>query len=239
VTLEGEAESVKSSPLPLSGTVCRLPKPLSVTTTEPVAGPPTVGRKLIVMLQLDPVLSDAGQLLDSRNCPVTAMEEITSGPGPLAVSLMLLPPLFVPTIWFENVKLVGLNVGAFSTPLPDSAAETAPPCELLETVREPVRTPVADGVKLTLMVQFVAAASVVPQLFVCAKSPVIVIAESVNGAVPVFDSVALCAGLVVPITWPLKVRMVGESTAMGAVPVPVSDTLCGLPEALERHRFRP
>jgi hypothetical protein len=108
------------------------------------------------------------------------MEETTSGPGPLAVSLMLLPPLFVPTTWLEKVKLVGLNVGAFSTPLPDSAAETAPPWELLETVREPVRAPVTDGVKLTLIVQLVAAASVVPQLFVCAKSPVIVIADSVS-----------------------------------------------------------
>jgi hypothetical protein len=198
----------------------------------PVAGPPAVGWKLIVMLQFDPAFSDAGQLFDSRNGPVTVMEEIASGPGPFAVRCRSLPPLFVPTIWLENARLVGLNTGAFSTPLPDSAAETAPPCELLETVRDPVRMPVTDGVKLTLMVQLVAAASVVPQLFVCAKSPVIVIAEIVSGAVPVFDSVALWAGLVVPITWLPKLRLAGESIAIGAVPVPASDTLCGLPEAL-------
>ena len=200
VTLEGEAVSVKSSPLPLSATVCGLPEPLSAMTIAPLAGPPVVGRKLIVMLQFDPLLSDAGQLFDSRNSPVTVMEEITSGPGPLAVSLTLLPPLSVPTIWLEKVRLLGLNVGARSTPLPDSAALTAPLCELLVTVSEPARAPVVEGVKVTLIVQLAPAASGVLQLFVSAKSPVIGKAEIVSGALPVFDSVTPWAGLVVPIT---------------------------------------
>jgi hypothetical protein len=49
----------------------------------------------------------------------------------------------------------------------------------------------AAGVKVTLIVQLAPGASVVPQLFVSAKLPVLVIAEIVSGAVPVFDSVAL------------------------------------------------
>jgi hypothetical protein len=89
----GEAESVKSSPLPLREMVCGLPKPLSTTRTAPEASPPAMGLKLTVILQLDPLLSDEGQLLETRNGPVTEMEEIARGPGPFAVNLMFLPPL--------------------------------------------------------------------------------------------------------------------------------------------------
>lgn len=78
-----------------------------------------------------------------------------------------------------------MKVGAFSTPLPESAAETAPFCELLVTVSEPLRAPVVEGVKVTLIVQLAPAASVVPQLFVCAKSPVMLIPVIVSAAVPV------------------------------------------------------
>jgi len=85
-TAEWEADTVKSSPLPLSETVCGLPKPLSVTMTAPEAGPPAAGKKLTVMLQLEPWLSEAGQLFDSRNGPVTVIEEIASGPGPLQLA---------------------------------------------------------------------------------------------------------------------------------------------------------
>ena len=42
------------------------------------------------------------------------------------------------------------------------------------TVSVPVRVPVAVGVKVTLMVQLPPAATLVPQLLVCAKSPLLV-----------------------------------------------------------------
>src|SRR5206468_10420164 len=53
-------------------------------------------------------------------------------------------------------------------------------------------------------------------------------------AVPVFDSVTVCAALVVPTVWLAKVSEVGERLAVvvGAAPVPVRATVCGLPEAL-------
>jgi hypothetical protein len=50
-------------------------------------------------------------------------------------------------------------------------------------------------------------------------------------AVPVFDSVATSADEVVP-TGVLGKLSAGLSEAMGAVPVPVSDTDCGEPVAL-------
>src|SRR5438093_712554 len=55
-----------------------------------------------------------------------------------------------------------------------------------------------------------------------------------RAAVPVFDSVTVCAALVVPKVWLAKVSEVGERLAVvvGAAPVPVRPTVCGLPEAL-------
>jgi hypothetical protein len=69
---------------------------------------------------------------------------------------------------------------------------------LSATVTEPDRAPTAAGVKVTLIEQLAPTASVVPHVFVWAKSPVIVIPEIVRGALPVFDSVALWTELVVP-----------------------------------------
>jgi hypothetical protein len=52
-----------------------------------------------------------------------------------------------------------------------------------------------------------------------------------SGAVPVFESVAASADEVVP-TAVFGKLSVGLSEAAGAVPVPLSDTVCGEPEAL-------
>jgi hypothetical protein len=74
------------------------------------------------------------------------------------------------------------------------------------------------------------------QSFVCAKSPALVPAiptvEIVSGAVPAFCSDAVCDELVVPTSWLANVRLVGVSVTTGAVPLPLSVTLCGLPVAL-------
>ena len=71
-------------------------------------------------------------------------------------------------------------------------------CAPFATVTEPDRVPTAAGVKVTLMVQLAPGARELPQVFVSAKSPVIVIPEIVSGAFPVFESVVLWMGLVVP-----------------------------------------
>ena len=64
------------------------------------------------------------------------------------------------------------------------------------------RTPVARGLKVTLMVQLAPAATLVPHVFVCAKSvalvPVNVMATAVKAAVPEFVTVTALAALVVP-----------------------------------------
>src|SRR5579863_7799572 len=56
-----------------------------------------------------------------------------------------------------------------------------------------------------------------------------------NTALPVFVSVTVWAGLVVPTCWPTNVRLGVDRLTTGAgggVPVPVRETACGLPAAL-------
>ena len=56
-------------------------------------------------------------------------------------------------------------------------------------LKEPVRVPVAVGVKVTLTIQLVVVAKVVPQLLVCVKSPLAVMLERLAAALPVLDIV--------------------------------------------------
>src|SRR2546425_1989850 len=50
-------------------------------------------------------------------------------------------------------------------------------------------------------------------------------------AVPVLDRGTVCTGLVVMRSWASKARLVGAKVPAGAIPVPASDTDCGLPGA--------
>lgn len=81
-------------------------------------------------------------------------------------------------------------------------------CGLLEalstTVRVPVRAPSAVGVKVIVIVQPVSFARVcgaIGQLFVCAKSPVTAIDETLSGTPCRFLKAILCAALVVLTIW--------------------------------------
>jgi hypothetical protein len=100
---------------------------------------------------------------------------------------------------------------------------------LLEIVNTAVLAPVVVGVKVTLIVQFAPAARVAPQVAVCAKlpgfSPVSTILLMVNGAVPALIRVTVLAALVVFTNWPANVSEVGDTPAIGAMPVPLSVTV--------------
>src|SRR5207245_3479450 len=102
-------------------------------------------------------------------------------------------------------------------------------------------SPVAAGVKLTLIVHLAAEAKKADQVvqgleFERVKSaacaPVMVMLVRFSGAPPLLVSVRFCAALVVPTRCLPKALLVAESVAVGGVtPVPVSDTDCGLPAA--------
>jgi hypothetical protein len=97
-------------------------------------------------------------------------------------------------------------------------------------VSVPVRLPAAVGVKVTEIVQPAPAATVVPQVFVSAKSPEAVIDVMDSPAVPELVSVTVCASLVVPSVWAAKVRLVvervTEEAELAPVPVPLRGMLC-------------
>ena len=85
-----------------------------------------------------------------------------------------------------------------------------------------VRVPAALGVNVTLIVQLLVGARLVPHVLLCAKSvllaPVTLMLPRVSSAVPVFVTVTFCAGLVVPVAWLAKVSVAGFRLTRGAVP---------------------
>jgi hypothetical protein len=96
--------------------------------------------------------------------------------------------------------------------------------------------PAALGENVTVIVHVAFGASDAGQSFVWAKSaafvPVIEIPEIASAAVPEFRSVDDCDALVVPTSCEPNARLAGVSVTPGAVPVPLSATECGLPDAL-------
>ena len=99
-------------------------------------------------------------------------------------------------------RLVQRQVGGRgAAPVPDSATVVGLFVALLVTVRLPVRVPDAVGVNVTLTVQEPPAAIDVPQLLVCAKSPVAATLETDAAAVPVLVTVTVWAALVVLSAW--------------------------------------
>lgn len=97
---------------------------------------------------------------------------------------------------------------------------------------EAVRLPMAAGVNVTLIEQLLPAATELPQVLVCAKSPgsapVVLILLIVKLAFPMLVRVTDCAALVVLRFWLAKVREPLERLAVGALPVPVKATASGL-----------
>src|SRR3989442_6300987 len=61
--------------------------------------------------------------------------------------------------------------------------------------------------------------------------------RSLRVAVPLLVRVTVCTGLVVLRRWSPKARLVGAKVTAGAMPIPASDTDCGLPGASSRTRL--
>ena len=117
------------------------------------------------------------------------------------VSVTACAVLVVPTFWLLNASEAGARLGR-AVPVPVRLAVCGLFVALSVTVKVPVRVPVAVGVKVTLMVQVAPAATLVPQLLVCPKSPLLVPVNVTllmfNTTPLVFENVIACAALVVP-----------------------------------------
>jgi hypothetical protein len=155
--------------------------------------------------------------------------------------VVLWAELLVPTCCDPKLRLGGVNVtaGAGEDPVPLSPRLCGVSAALSAIDTPAEREPEAPGENVTEIVHVAFTPSVAGlsgHVFVCAKSPAFAPATAIpviaNGAVPEFVSVAVFAALVVPTVWLAKVRLVGVSVTAGAVPLPVSGTVCGLPPAL-------
>src|SRR5579864_4664087 len=107
-----------------------------------------------------------------------------------------------------------LMTGA-STPVPLKLTCCGLPAALSATLSAPFRAPVVVGVKVTWIAQFAPAANVLPQLFVCAKSPLAPMLLIVSGPVPVLLKVTVCAVLVLLTPTFPKFRLVGDRPTTG------------------------
>jgi hypothetical protein len=116
------------------------------------------------------------------------------------------------------------------------AADCGEPVALSATEIAAVRLAAEAGVNVTVMVQVAPAARDAPQLLLWPKLlefvPVTEMLVMVSAAVPGFDSVMGRAVAEVPTVVLGKASGFGLRTACGAVPVPVSATVCGEPVAL-------
>jgi hypothetical protein len=172
VRLVGEIDAAAPPvvPVPLSATVCGLPLALSLTETDAVRAPATVGVKTALMVQLPPAATDEPQVLvcekSPGSAPVIVMLEIDSVALPVLNNVMPLGALLTPTASLGNVTLEVLKLTVAAVPVPESDAVCGLPVALSLTETEACRVPEAAGVNVTLIVQLVAAARELPQLLV-------------------------------------------------------------------------
>jgi hypothetical protein len=228
-----------ATPVPVNETICGLPLALSVTEMEPVRDPAAVGVKVTEIVQVPAAATEVPQVFAWLKSPLGAMLLIVKGAVPVLVSVTVWAALVVVMTWLAKIRLVGEKLVDGAVPVPVNETACGLPLALSVTEIEPVRKPVAVGVKLTEIVHVPATATEVPQVLVWLKSPLAAIVVIVKGAVPELVSVTDCAALVVPTAWLLKVKLVGETLTAGAVPVPVNETVCGLLLALSVTEIDP
>src|SRR5579872_5730743 len=123
------------------------------------------------------------------------------------------------------------------TASPDSDTLDGVPDAMLSTDERGPAEPDSCGWNVTLSWQLLLAAKVGAHGFVTAKSPAFVplreMPDIAAVAEPAFKIATICAALVVPVLCAANVRLAGETCRLGAaVPVPLSETCCGLPAAL-------
>ena len=158
--------------------------------------------------------------------------EMLSGVLPRFVSVTVFKEL-LPTSCAPKLRDVAERLTAVPVPLKLTVCVLpATPLLLSVMVSVPVSGPVAVGEKLTLIVQEPLAATLPPQLLVWPKLALVAMLVMVSATLPVLFRVTGCDPLVVPRFWLPNVRLVGETPATGAAPVPVKLTVCGLSEAL-------
>src|SRR5713226_4780622 len=202
----GEAKSEKSLvavvPIPVRLTDCGLPEALLVMLRVPLRLPDAVGVNVTLMVQFAPAVTELPQLLVWAKSPLAETLVRFSEALPVLESVTDCAALVVPTGWLAKVseEAERLTTGAeAAAPVPVRLTDCGLPEALSAMLKLPVRVPDAVGVNVTLMLQLAPAATELPQVFVSTKSPLAAILVIVRAALPVLDSVTVCAALVVPV----------------------------------------
>jgi hypothetical protein len=124
------AVTVKSHPVPVSGTVCGLPPALSVIVSVPVRAPSAVGANVTLIVQVfDPAVAGnvaglIGQapapVLVAAKSPEAAIVLIVNGPNPVFVSVTVFAALVVVSICPPKARFAGASPtpGAVADPVP-------------------------------------------------------------------------------------------------------------------------
>ena len=165
--------------------------------------------------------------------PVSARLVLLKAALPVLLRVTVCTVLVLPTAWLPKARLVGERLTTAAVPVPERLTLCGLPRALSVMLSEAVRLPLAEGVNVTLIVQWAPAASDLPQVLVSAKLlplvPVRARLVMLKAALPVFLRVTVCAVLVVPTCWLPKARLVGLTAV---APLRKKGGACGLPRAL-------
>jgi hypothetical protein len=164
--LTGDNAAAGAMPVPTKVTGDTATLLLLLSDSDPLRLPVAAGVKVILMMQLLFGARVLPQVLVWPKSPVALIPEIVSGPSPLLVRVTGWALLLTPIIWLLKVRLAGDQAAAGVVPFPESVLEGGVLVKSPETLRDPLRVPCAVGVKVTVMMQLVPAATKVPQLFV-------------------------------------------------------------------------
>jgi len=153
-----------------------------------------------------------------------------SAPSPTLLSVTVCAGPVAPCVPKFRTPVEKLATGALACPV--RATVWGLNGSLSLTVSVPAWIPEAPrgGLKVTLIVQFAPAARPLPQLLVCAKSPLVPMPVMVSVFAPTLKSVTVPGALVVPTNWSPKFSCVGNTNT--SVTRPLRLTLCGLPVTL-------
>ena len=237
-----------ATPVPESDALSGLLEALVRNVSDADRAPSAVGVNVTLTVQFSPAASVPPQVFAEMAkspgfAPVRVMLVIVTVAGPVFVSVTVCALLVPATTTLPKGRLTGLRLTVNAgTPVPDSGALLGLLAALVVNVSAADRTPVAEGVNVTLTAQLSPAARVPPQVFAemaksAAFTPVRAMLAIVSVAVPLFVSVTVCAAVVAPITIFPKLRLVGlrlTAGTGGVTPVPDSAALSGLLEALVR-----
>ena len=130
--------------------------------------------------------------------PVRARLVMLKAAVPVLLKVTVCAVLVTSTDWLPKARLVGerLTRADVAVPVPERPTVCGLPLALSVMLTQAVRLPPAEGVNVTLIVQLAPAATLDPQLLVCAKSLAFVPASArlvmLKAALPVLLRVAVC-----------------------------------------------